>query len=506
MNKGFFLGVITSIILFMGVFTSPAPSSGGGSGGSGSGSVTNLVNNSGPAGTISGSLIGTNLFTGNTIWVDSIYGTSHGTRNNPNNPFALISQANTIAQKGDTIKVRPGTYFEGNNQWVMQENEIITGDSGLPLIQYSNNPSTVVSIVCTMSNNCVVKDLVFQSLTTNRFCAPLGYQTNSSATNAWIVNIIAPTCDSDGIYDAATNVTSTTVINSYFTGYWDTFANTGSNPNSTWKFYGGEMNCSYTNGSSTPVRRPFNIISGIVFINYTKVTANKSGTGNIGIACTGGTVHLNNVLFDCSSSGYVDITSSGSSLVTGISSCSTVSGLSLVVPTTAGVPILFGGYLGNISQPTDTNNFYGTWSSVYQADQSGDGTGGSLTLTNVNNIFSSVPVSVTFGSDNSLNPGLNVMNGNVKIVKGSFTGDGISTGGNKIPTAITVGGSPFTFVNATSTALHVHILDSAAYTVTLNGIQVINSFIGPYADVLQPTNILVVSYLTTMPTIYTNNW
>lgn len=84
--------------------------------------------------------------------------------------------------------------------------------------------------------------------------------------------------------------------------------------------------------------------------------------------------------------------------------------------------------------------------------------------------------------------------------------NGINSVGSHIPAAVTVGASPFSFTNQTPVALHMHILDAAAYSVTLNGVSIVSSFTGPYPDVLQPTNIWTITYLSTAPTLVTNTW
>lgn len=105
---------------------------------------------------------------------------------------------------------------------------------------------------------------------------------------------------------------------------------------------------------------------------------------------------------------------------------------------------------------------------------------------------------------------LTFMNGN-GVIKAALTASnavfdaGVATLGNHIPNAVSVGASPFTFTNPTGNPnLRYHILDSAAYSVSLNGVPIVSSFTGPYADSLEVTDVLVLTYLSTAPTLYTN--
>lgn len=73
----------------------------------------------------------------------------------------------------------------------------------------------------------------------------------------------------------------------------------------------------------------------------------------------------------------------------------------------------------------------------------------------------------------------------------------------KIPTAVTVGASPFTFANATPYVLECYFSGGTAYSVTKNAAAVYGSVIGNDYFLLQPTNKCVITY-TVAPTLLTN--
>lgn len=76
--------------------------------------------------------------------------------------------------------------------------------------------------------------------------------------------------------------------------------------------------------------------------------------------------------------------------------------------------------------------------------------------------------------------------------------------GNKVPTAVTLTGSAFTFTNNTPYSLECYFSGGTAYSVTKNGAGVYGSLVGDGYFVLQPTNRCVVTY-TIAPTFYTNS-
>ena len=74
-----------------------------------------------------------------------------------------------------------------------------------------------------------------------------------------------------------------TVNNVNGLGYWDNFANTPSaNSNSLWRFNGGTLDVSLSNGLNAPQRRPLNLTSGNLFVNGTTLKA--SSPTNSGVA------------------------------------------------------------------------------------------------------------------------------------------------------------------------------------------------------------------------------
>ena len=84
--------------------------------------------------------------------------------------------------------------------------------------------------------------------------------------------------------------------------------------------------------------------------------------------------------------------------------------------------------------------------------------------------------------------------------------NGVATFTSKIPGAVTVGSSAFNFTNNGVSALQCCFADAAVYSVALNGISVFPSVTGGCSLVLQSTNVCTITYLSTTPTFYTNNW
>lgn len=78
---------------------------------------------------------------------------------------------------------------------------------------------------------------------------------------------------------------------------------------------------------------------------------------------------------------------------------------------------------------------------------------------------------------------------------------------SKIPTAVSVGVSPFTFSNSTPNYLSLRVDDGAAlFSITYNGVVVRSSLAGNYIDMLAPTNVIIITYPVTAPTFYTNSF
>ncbi len=84
--------------------------------------------------------------------------------------------------------------------------------------------------------------------------------------------------------------------------------------------------------------------------------------------------------------------------------------------------------------------------------------------------------------------------------------NGVATFTSKIPGAVTVGSSAFNFTNNGVSALQCCFADAAVYSVALNGVSVFPSVTGGCSLVLQSTNVCTITYLSTTPTFYTNNW
>ena len=92
------------------------------------------------------------------------------------------------------------------------------------------------------------------------------------------------------------------------------------------------------------------------------------------------------------------------------------------------------------------------------------------------------------------------------IVTGSVTAtNGFASYAPHTPAAVTVGASPFSYTNNTTTAQECYFSGATAYAVTKMGASVYASMTGNSYFVLQPTNYCTVTY-TVAPTIYTNTW
>lgn len=82
----------------------------------------------------------------------------------------------------------------------------------------------------------------------------------------------------------------------------------------------------------------------------------------------------------------------------------------------------------------------------------------------------------------------------------------VSSVGGK-PNAVTIGGSPFIFVNNTTANLECYFSStSVAYSVSKNGAAVYPSLVGDDYLILQPTNSVSITYVATPPTVFTNAW
>lgn len=77
----------------------------------------------------------------------------------------------------------------------------------------------------------------------------------------------------------------------------------------------------------------------------------------------------------------------------------------------------------------------------------------------------------------------------------------------KIPNAVTVGGSPFTFSNATPNILECYFTagTTVSFSLTKNGVSVKSALTGDAYILLQPTNKCVITWTTTAPGLLTNN-
>lgn len=89
------------------------------------------------------------------------------------------------------------------------------------------------------------------------------------------------------------------------------------------------------------------------------------------------------------------------------------------------------------------------------------------------------------------------------LIKG--TGFSSVNTGFHIPVAVSVGASPFSFTNNTTSALECYFSGATAFSVSKNGTGVYGSLAGDSYFVLQPTNNCTITY-TVAPTFNTNTW
>ena len=111
--------------------------------------------------------------------------------------------------------------------------------------------------------------------------------------------------------------------------------------------------------------------------------------------------------------------------------------------------------------------------------------------------YSNIYTSFIDQSGNSYTSGIMNGNGGVRSSVGAAV---------HIPAAVTVGASVFNFINPNPNAVEVYLTDAAAYSVTKNGVSVFGSLAGDCYLVLQPTNAIAITYLSTAPTMTTNAW
>jgi len=71
---------------------------------------------------------------------------------------------------------------------------------------------------------------------------------------------------------------------------------------------------------------------------------------------------------------------------------------------------------------------------------------------------------------------------------------------------VNIGSSPFTFSNTIPVNLKLHFVGQAApYTYTMNGVSVYTGT-NSVPDDLAATNVIVLTYSSTPPILYTNAW
>lgn len=195
--------------------------------------------------------------TGNTIWVDAVNGNdSTGVRGDSGHPFATIGYASPylyqtivstpsgaigVAQAGDVIKLRPGSFT--NTYVVLPPNVSLIGEAPSDTIIFQDatqaTPLLSVGPAITPGSNSVIANLTIQCLITNNYAAPIGVNDNptlynsgghpstnytvSPATGVRILNCIL-IGSTDGNYVNSTNANNLRFENCRFISGWDTDA------------------------------------------------------------------------------------------------------------------------------------------------------------------------------------------------------------------------------------------------------------------------------------------
>jgi hypothetical protein len=143
------------------------------------------------------------------------------------------------------------------------------------------------------------------------------------------------------------------------------------------------------------------------------------------------------------------------------------------------------------------------------------GNGGGLTNLNANQFTNGIGYLGTNSSIPIIPSGLDPTGTNLyssALISGSLTNQGSMTASNgfasyaqHVPAAVTVGASPFSYTNVSPIAQSCYLSGATAYAVALNGVTVYASIAGDSYVMLQPTNVVKVTY-TVAPTLLTNSW
>lgn len=447
--------------------------------------------------------------------------------------YTNLYTAWNAAIDGDTIFVGAGTYNEGNNICNPQNNLSIVplGTANL-IISLANGASVVDAphIYMKPGNNLhVYPGLVITETTSNQFNAIFGTPTNQvTATNWFVDGLIARHCDSDGFYWSHSNSITIQGTTRFcrIQGYWDTDATAGSaqnknlfsTNNTTIVHEDFDFNCNFINGIIPAVRRGINITAGNFIYRRGAVTMNAAGGQNIGALSLGtnSAITLQDVKFNVSGSGYKDIDTEGQVFVLDGGTVSVNTGW-LTINNPSQLVIGLQSPFGTPITPTPVSDVNLAASFDYwTAKDVGDF--GSIYIIPSGAALGdfTAPFSYYQGGYSS-NGGTNQdRNVNAKAgVHFNFAGgDGggwtnIQTAAimgvsGKIPTAVILTGSVFTFSNSTPAILECYFSGSVAYAVAKNGVTVFGSLAADGYLLLQPTNKVAITY-TVAPTMFTNS-
>lgn len=153
-----------------------------------------------------------------------------------------------------------------------------------------------------------------------------------------------------------------------------------------------------------------------------------------------------------------------------------------------------------IVNQTAAGNFDGTFNSSYSANQVAAVTFNAGTVS-ITALKGANQLGLTIATNGVASGNVTIMDSLGRIVGKGFNSQ-VTT---HVPHAVSVGASPFSFVNNTTVALECYLTGNSTYSVTKNGTSIYNTGCTNAYFVLMPTNACVITY-GTAPTFNTNAW
>ena len=214
--------------------------------------------------------------------------------------------------------------------------------------------------------------------------------------------------------------------------------------------------------------------------------------------------------------------------VNGVAGTNTLTGTNLVFSVSGTTNVYVSGntgYTNTVYGPAGTNTFivatngYFAWFSnstpiftftpgtigiTNNANVDIQGTVNMVGAVTARNTFASIGAAAMYGGMNMESTSITgvstlTVNGNASVAN-------VTTLGTHTPVAVSVGGSPFTFANLTPVNEECYVSGTAAYSLTKNGVAIYSSLTTDSYLMLQTNCVLVLTYSSTAPTLYTNAW